>query len=301
MSPPSLDLLRAFQAVYRTGSVTAAAHLLSVSQPTVTHQVQALERACGRALFVRQPRGVVATPAGDALAGRLGDHLDSLTAVAADLGGQQEASGRTLHMGGPAELLVTLAVPVLADLIAAGVRVRVQLGLAEALLAQLANGSLDLVISTIRPRGRGIAGAPLCDEEFVLVAAPETAARLDPGLLATQSARALASVPVVGYSEGLPIVRRYWRHVFRAPFAGPVALVLPDLRGVREAVVAGVGMSVLPRYLCEAELQDGRLLALLDPDDAPINTLYLAVRPGTEGQPHIELASAVLRDRAATW
>jgi len=70
---------------------------------------------------------------------------------------------------------------------------------------------------------------------------------------------------------------------------------------VRAAVAAGVGISVLPRYLCEAELGDGRLVALLDPDDAPINTLYLAMRAGTENQPHIELACAVLRARAATW
>lgn len=53
----SLDRLLTFQAVYRNGTLTAAARLLGLSQPTVTGQVRALEAAVGQTLFVRQARG----------------------------------------------------------------------------------------------------------------------------------------------------------------------------------------------------------------------------------------------------
>lgn len=48
-----LTQLRTFLAVYRAGSITAAAGQVGLSQPTVTTQLQALERQVGRPLFER--------------------------------------------------------------------------------------------------------------------------------------------------------------------------------------------------------------------------------------------------------
>jgi aminoethylphosphonate catabolism LysR family transcriptional regulator len=59
--------LRSFHQVAVTGSFTAAAHALSVSQPTVTAQVKALETAYGVELFLRRHRRVELTPTGRTL------------------------------------------------------------------------------------------------------------------------------------------------------------------------------------------------------------------------------------------
>ncbi|WP_449063754.1 LysR family transcriptional regulator [Planomonospora algeriensis] len=293
----SLDLLRTFLAVHRTGSVTAAAHTLGLSQPAVSAQVKALEAALDRRLFDRLPRGVAPTPAADELARRLAAPLDALAeAVAADL--DPEASARAVHLGGPAELVSTRVVHVLAPLVARGLRLRVELGLADDLLDRLATGTLDLVVSAVRPRRRGVQATPLVDEEFVLVAAPRWAARAGlPGPDAAPEALRLAGVPVVAYAEDLPVIRRYWRTVFGARPAMSAALVMPDLRGVLGAVVAGAGMSVLPRYLCEDELTAGTLVRLADPELPPINTLFLAVREGAAAQ----RAVAAVRDHLLRW
>ncbi|MCM3925654.1 LysR family transcriptional regulator, partial [Frankia sp. AiPs1] len=48
-------------------SFTRAAELLHVSQPALSHQVRALERAVGGALLERLPRAVRPTPMGRAL------------------------------------------------------------------------------------------------------------------------------------------------------------------------------------------------------------------------------------------
>jgi len=53
--------LRAVNAVYETGSFSAAARRLGVSQPAVAQQVRDLERAFGVALFHRQGQGLMAT------------------------------------------------------------------------------------------------------------------------------------------------------------------------------------------------------------------------------------------------
>ncbi|MEV0147633.1 MULTISPECIES: LysR family transcriptional regulator [unclassified Nonomuraea] len=260
----SLDLLRTFLAVYRTGSITAAAQTLGLSQPAVTAQVRSLEAALDRPLFDRLPRGVAPTAAADELARRVAPSLDTLDAVV----GSRLPAERAVHLGGPAEFLSEQVVPMLAPLVRDGLRVRFTLGLADDLLAGLAAGRLDLVISTIRPRHRGIQAEPVYDEEFVLVAAPSVAGEWPAGL------------PLIAYAEDLPIVRRYWRTVFGRRPSMAAQVVIPDLRAVVAAVLAGMGWSVLPSYLCRAHLASGALVTLAEPEVPPINTGYLAVRSG---------------------
>jgi LysR family transcriptional regulator, glycine cleavage system transcriptional activator len=61
---PSLNLLRAFEAVARLGSVSAAASELCVTQSAVSHQVKALESWLGRKLVLRSGRGLELTEYG---------------------------------------------------------------------------------------------------------------------------------------------------------------------------------------------------------------------------------------------
>jgi DNA-binding transcriptional LysR family regulator len=282
---PDLNLLRTFLAVYRTGSFTGAAQLLGLSQPTVTTQMRSLERQLGRELFERLPRGVAPTAVADDLAARIAPPLDELAAVT----GPGPAPGTRpapVHLAGPAELLCTRVLPALAPLVADGLRLRVTTGLTEPLLDELRAGRHDLVISTVRPRGRSLAAVPLMDEEFVLVAAPGWAERAM-ARLAAEGPAALHPVPLVTYADDLPIARRYWRHVFGRRLACPAAVTVPDLRGVLSAVVAGAGFTVLPRYLCLDELASGALVALHEPADPPINTGFLVQRPGTPGNPDV--------------
>jgi DNA-binding transcriptional LysR family regulator len=60
----TLRQLEYFVAVVEDGSFTAAAERLHVTQPGLSHQIQALERALGGPLLERLPRKVRLTPAG---------------------------------------------------------------------------------------------------------------------------------------------------------------------------------------------------------------------------------------------
>ncbi|MEU4280340.1 LysR family transcriptional regulator [Streptomyces tanashiensis] len=294
-----LNLLRTFLAVHRSGSFTAAAGLLGLSQPTVTTQIRALERQTGRELFQRLPRGVAPTPVAHDLAARVAGPLDALAAATGHEAAPHERAA-PVHLAGPAELLCTRVLPALAPLTAGGVRLRVGPGLTEPLLDELRAGRHDLVIATFRPRGRALASVPLSDEEFVLVAAPVWADRVKERL-ALEGPAALHPVPLVTYAEDLPIARRYWRHVFGARLSCPAAVTVPDLRGVLAAVVAGAGFSVLPRYLCQAELASGALVPLHEPEDPPINTAYLVQRPGRPDNPDVTRVRDLLIEAARAW
>ncbi|MFG2639855.1 LysR family transcriptional regulator [Streptomyces sp. NPDC048370] len=294
-----LNLVRTFLAVYRSGSFTSAAHLLGISQPTVTTQVKALERQSGRPLFARLPRGVAPTPYAQDLAARVAGPLDALLAATGH-DPAEEVSASPVHLAGPAELLCTRVLPALAPLVADGVQLRVTTGLTDPLLEELRAGRHDLVIATSRPRGRTLAAVPLLDEEFVLVAAPALAERLG-GRVTTEGPGALHGVPLITYAEDLPIARRYWRHVFDQRLSRRAAVTVPDLRGVLAAVVGGAGFTVLPRYLCQDELASGALAPLHETDDPPINTAYLAQRPGTPAHPHVTLVRDRLLALAPTW
>jgi DNA-binding transcriptional LysR family regulator len=65
---PDLNLLVVLDALCRSGSVTQAAEMLSLSQPAVSHALNRLRAATGDPLFTRSGRGLVATPRARALA-----------------------------------------------------------------------------------------------------------------------------------------------------------------------------------------------------------------------------------------
>ncbi|PDP87890.1 LysR family transcriptional regulator [Glycomyces fuscus] len=292
--------MRTFLAVHRSGSFTAAAQLLRLSQPTVTTQIRSLERRLGHPLFERLPRGVAPTAEANDLAARVAAPLDALEVVAGGEGEGASASPAPLRVAGPAEVLHALVLPALAPLVEGGVRLRLRTGPAEELLEGLRRDRHDLVLSAVRPRGRTLVAEPLADDESVLVAAPSWADRIGRDRLLRQGASALCAVPLVAYDEELPLLRRYWRQVFGGRLTCAPAVTVPDLRGVMSAVAAGAGVTVLPRYLCRGALAEGRLVALLEPEEPPVTTLHLVRRPGVADNAHLEEVYRRLLSAACT-
>ena len=293
--PLDLNQLRTFLAVHRSGSFTAAAHLLGLSQSTVTTQIRTLETRLGRELFERRARGVAPLPYADELAAQIAPPLDHLSDLTDDA---DAPTAEPVHLAGPAEFLGAVGMGLAAPLIAEGVQLRVTTGLTDDLLEELRAGRHDLVISTRRPTSRGLISEPFADEEFMLVAAPEWAERLK----GTTLPDALADVPLLAYDVDLPIIRRYWRYVFNQRLNAPAQLTtIPDLRAIRTAAIAGAGWTVLPKYLCCADLDSRALILLHEPDEAPLNTAYLVRRSGGSANPHVALVRQHLLAAAKAW
>jgi DNA-binding transcriptional LysR family regulator len=296
-----LDLLATFLEIYRRGSLTAAATAMGISQPAVSGQLARLEEHLGDALFVRSRNGARPTGRGHELARRIGPHLDGLRHALGDDAGGGDVRG-TVRLGAAAEFTTTRLMPALTALTRSDVHLRFTLDHAEPLLERLCEGELDLVVSSVRPppRLRGLAAMPYVDEEFLLVGPPSAARSVDAQRLEEDPVAALAHLPLVAYAEELPIVRRYWRSEFGHRPPNPVAVVVPDLRAVLVAVIAGAGISVLPRYLAEPALHAGSVEQLHRSAVPPLNTLYLVTRSGPL-QPAVQRVQRRLVDQATRW
>lgn len=95
----SLQQIRCFLAAVETGSFTAAADTLDVSQPAVAEQVRNLERVLGIELFVRGGRGVRLTTAGSAFAERAPSVLRALQEAVASVDDVRSLRTGTLAFG----------------------------------------------------------------------------------------------------------------------------------------------------------------------------------------------------------
>ncbi|MCF3134694.1 LysR family transcriptional regulator [Streptomyces olivochromogenes] len=278
-----LGILRTFLCVYRSGGVAKAAVLLGLSQPAVSRHLKTLEGIMGRPLFDRLGRGVAPTQAGVLLANQIAAHLDALEG-AMDALPPPSATAPVL-LGAPSDLLSVHVLPKLTPLLARGVDVHCRIGLSPELAQTLLHDELDLVVVT------KIEQAPtkqlhlrhLREEEFVLVGRAGEA----PYVPETDTRR------FIGYSPTMPMARRYFRTCWGIQPPAP-ALTVADLRTVVAAVAAGTGLSVVPRYLAQEALDDGRLSLLHTPVAPVSNSIYLATRRGREHLPQIKAAFELL-------
>ena len=106
---PSLNALHAFEAAARLQSVTLAARELHVTHGAVSRQIKALEGDLGKALFVRQGRGLGLTPAGEQLRDATGSAFQQLEDTCTDLRRQNTPSA--LVLGCPGSVLARWVIP----------------------------------------------------------------------------------------------------------------------------------------------------------------------------------------------
>lgn len=178
-----LNLLVAFDALLRRGSVTAAARELGLTQPATSRALQRLREALGDPLLVRVGRGVVATDRARALIGPVGEALEAARRVFAppDMFEPRTARGElTLGLGDEAQVAFADAIVGALWAEAPEVDVRVRL-LSAASLDEGRRGLLDMAIAPDLGALPAVAGAvdygdfvakPLYTRRFVVAARP---------------------------------------------------------------------------------------------------------------------------------
>src|SRR5690606_6554068 len=82
---PSFSLLAAFESAARTGSVTAAANELGLTQSAVSRQIAALEKQLGVPLFRRERQTIRLTLAGDGYAREIREALRRISNASLNL------------------------------------------------------------------------------------------------------------------------------------------------------------------------------------------------------------------------
>src|SRR5215208_1977301 len=137
--------LLTFRTVAHLRSFSQAARELSLSQPSVSQQVAALERELGCRLLDRRPGGLRLTDPGTVLLAHADAIAERLWLAGAQLGEIAGAERATLRIGAFPTALASLVPAAVARL--EGARVIVEEGPSEGLAARVRSGELHLAVT----------------------------------------------------------------------------------------------------------------------------------------------------------
>ncbi len=272
----SLRTLRYFVAAAETGSITAAAARVHVSQPSVSEAIARLEADLGVQLFLRrQSRGLALTVPGDRFlvqARNLLSHADEVERFADHMG---DLLAGEVRVG----CFVTLAPFVLPALLAGfakaypGVTVSFEEANQLELLERLREGRCELAMTYAYGLGEEFVSEVLAElPPHVVLAADDPRARRR-----SISLRELADAPMVLLD--LPHTRDYFLSLFRSARIEPrIAHRAHTYETVRGLVARGLGFTILNAIPRQSLTYDGgRVVAVPIAEELP-KTLAVSLR-----------------------
>ncbi|MBY5991171.1 LysR family transcriptional regulator [Ferrimonas balearica] len=170
-----LNLFRVFVAVAETGSTSAAARQLHLTQSAVSHALGRLRSQLGDPLFVKQGRNLVLTPHGRAMMPRVQQALSVLGQCRVQPGPfDPTTAGLEFHLGFRDILEAMLLPPLMAhlDTLGAGLRFTSARVRGSELEERLKSGELDLVVDMELPVGEAISSTAFRAEPLVVLVGP---------------------------------------------------------------------------------------------------------------------------------
>lgn len=272
----TVEQLRAFVAVAEHQHVTRAAAALGLTQPAVSHQLKAFQRALGLALFERVGRGVRLTADGRALLPAASSALAALRSLEA------AAAARSGLLVGDLAVAASNTIGIyrmpawsagfLEQYPGVGLRVRT-VNTREA-IALLREAAVDCALVEGPGTRDGLQELAVERDELVVVAA---------------ASHPLASLPAVG--EANLAAHRYLARergsgtealaaeLLGSAYRSGAVLELGQVDAVRVAALAGLGWAVLPLAAIDGDLASGQLRRLAMGRPAIERTLTALRRP----------------------
>ncbi len=282
--------LRAFHATADSGSLSAAAVELGLTQPTLSRQVQALERELDVVLFERSGRRLVLTQMGHELLEHIGSMKNLAESVALTASGQtQEVRGRVRISASD-----SMATYVLPDIVG---RLRTEAPqLTIELLVTNTNSNLhqmeaDLAIRHAAPDHLSLAGWHLYDSEAYFYASKDWVQKNGyPASMAD-----LGKVDLIGFDD---IVRLsgHFRSMGIPVDAADFKLISSSAVAGWEMVKRGLGVAAM---LNEVAHKTPDIVKLL-PDLAPVRVpLWLVTHKELQASTKVKLVQKVLTEELA--
>lgn len=246
--------LRYFAAVAEAGNLSRAAEKLFIAQPPLSLQIRQFEEEVGATLFIRHPKGVKLTPAGQALlpeARFLLDRAARLRDIAKDAG---DGSIGTLRLGFVPSASSTVLPDLIRKLRAALPRLNVELSemISDEQSIALVNGTIDAGVA--RTAGRHSRVKVVCempDPFCIAIAKAETEAKAgsgtpEPGMPAELKNYAEHSFVAFTRHRGPAYFDQSVHLCSRAGFSPRVRYEASTVHGVLDLVGAGLGVALVP-------------------------------------------------------
>lgn len=288
-----LARIRAFVQVFDAGGFSAAARQHGRSKALLSKYVTDLEDYLGVRLMNRTTRKLSLTEAGEAYyreASQLLQQLDDLDATISD----QTAEPRGLvRVSAPRNLGETTLAPAIFAFIAKNPLMSVDLRL-EDRYVDLVEEGVDVALRISTLADSSLIARKISDMRHIICASPELVQRV--GVPA--SGEALRTMPCV-LDTNMPS-HSSWRFIedgrpVSVHVSGPARVNSPV--AALQAALAGLGFAVLPTYLADPLIAEGRLVRVLE-DRMPEGPSLQAVYPHRR---HLAGKVRALIDHLVAW
>jgi DNA-binding transcriptional LysR family regulator len=264
------DKLRIFHAVADAGSLTHAGDTLHLSQSAVSRQIRALEESLNTTLFHRHARGLILTEQGELLFDATKSMTKRLDTAAARIRDSEE------EVFGHLRVTTTIAfgslwlAPRLSKLYEKFPRLNIDLMLEERVL-DLPMREADVAIRMKEPSQADLIRRRLMSVRMRLYASPDYLDRAGrPATMADLSPHRLICQNTTSFqvSAGARLVQELLTHDISS------TLTVNNYFGVLQAVLANVGIGVLPDYLIEDFPGLERVLPDVESGEVPVFLAY---------------------------
>jgi DNA-binding transcriptional LysR family regulator len=251
--------LRAFVAIAESGTFTAGALRVHVTQAAISMQIRQLETEIGAKVFVRAPRHVILTEAGEQLLRRarhiLREHDAALDEIA-ELAGAER--GR-LRIGSASAMVLTEQLPAILKELRKqhpAADIAVTSGTSEVLVDQILAGEVDIAFVSLPVDVRGIKTERLSQDQLVAIASP----RHKLAKQKTVSAYTLAGERLILGERGGNTRRLIDQFFAQAGATLHVAMELSRQQAIKRMVEEDMGVGIVPLQSVKEEVEKGRLI-----------------------------------------
>lgn len=274
----TLRQLRAITAIARTGKVVSAANALGVTPPAVTMQIKQVEESIGLPVFERADGMLRPTDAGAALvhtASRIEAELRDCAEALAGLAGLEHGSVSV----GVVSTAKYFAPRMLAAFAQNYPMISLRLSVAnrsETLIA-LEDHRFDIFIMGRPPTEMAVEAQEIGDHPHVFIAPPDHPLARRKRLKLADLAHETVLVREPGSGTRILMERLF----AEAQFEPTIGMEIASNETIKQAVMAGLGLSLISAHTVAAEIRSGHL-AILPLPGLPIWRKWFVVRPATK-------------------
>ena len=291
------DKLRIFQAAATAGSFTHAGEALNMSQSAVSRQVSALETDLGVPLFHRHARGLILTEQGEELVRAANDMLIKVEGVRSRLTESAEKPSGTLRMTTTVGLGSTWLTQRLHEFVDLFPTISLHVILDDTEL-DLSMRQADVAIRLRQPTQPDLIQRRLFTVHMRIYAAPAYLKRFG----TPKTVADLDSHRIVTFGEPVP---NYLRDLNWLELAGrgsdnprESSLKINNIFAIRNAVMNGSGIAVLPNYMVEPE---SGLVRLLPEEQVPSFATYFVYPAEMKNSARVHVFRDFLLSKAQNW
>jgi LysR family glycine cleavage system transcriptional activator len=260
---PPIPALMALEAVDRLGTASEAAKELSLTQGAISRALQSLEQQLGVPLLIRERQRLRLTPAGRDYVAEVRKALHLLASASITL--RANPTGGSLNLA----ILPAFGMHWLAPRLArfAQTHPEVTINLSTRLRPfDFTGSSFDAAIHYGRQDWPGVAYLKLMDEEVLAVAAP--------GFPQLTKATDLLSHPLLQLESRTGDWGRWLAH-HGAPGLRPPGMLFDQFATLTQGAIHGMGAALIPTFLIQRELAEGRLIPIFGPPVPALGSYYL--------------------------